>query len=152
MSGPIDKDNARFAAIAIQRWWQKWGRVRYPRARSLLVVAPAGSGKRDPAHLWNTEIHRLTMQTGLQIDACELPYGLSRWNGFENQFFLFAVTGPRHGQRNVEAAIVSTIRGTGSGIAPTFLMKLETSMAAGSRPGPGGNTFRLPAGTVWHTP
>jgi hypothetical protein len=46
----IDHDTATFAGRTIGRWWQKMGRPRYPRARSLLITADAGgsNGARTP--------------------------------------------------------------------------------------------------------
>ena len=38
----IDHDTASFAVRTIGRWWQKMGRPRYRRARSLLITADAG--------------------------------------------------------------------------------------------------------------
>lgn len=38
----INHDTASFAVRTIGRWWQKMGRPRYPRARSLLITADAG--------------------------------------------------------------------------------------------------------------
>jgi hypothetical protein len=38
----IDHDTASFAVRTIGRWWQRMGRPRYRRARSLLITADAG--------------------------------------------------------------------------------------------------------------
>jgi hypothetical protein len=38
----IDHDTASFAVRTIGRWWQRMGRPRYQRARSLLITADAG--------------------------------------------------------------------------------------------------------------
>src|SRR3546814_9952966 len=42
----IDHDTASFAVRTIGRWWQKMGRPRYRRARSLLITADARSEER----------------------------------------------------------------------------------------------------------
>ena len=47
MSVGIDHDTASFAVRTIGRWWQKMGRPRYRRARSLLITADAG-GRTGP--------------------------------------------------------------------------------------------------------
>ena len=44
----INHDTASFAVRTIGRWWQKMGRPRYPRARSLLITADAGGQQRPP--------------------------------------------------------------------------------------------------------
>ena len=38
----IDADTAAFAVESIRRWWQRLGKVRYPKADRLLITADCG--------------------------------------------------------------------------------------------------------------
>ncbi len=51
----IDHDTASFAVRTIGRWWQKMGRPRYRRARSLLITADAGGSNGARLRLWKTK-------------------------------------------------------------------------------------------------
>src|SRR3990170_3443815 len=55
----IDHDTASFAARTIRRWWQKMGRPRYRRARSLLITADAGGSNGTRVRLWKWELQQL---------------------------------------------------------------------------------------------
>jgi Rhodopirellula transposase DDE domain len=66
----IDHDTASFAARTIQRWWQKMGRPRYGRARSLLITADAGGSNGARVRLWKWELQQLANRTRLAITVC----------------------------------------------------------------------------------
>ena len=55
----IDHDTASFAVRTIRRWWQKMGRPRYGRARSLLITADAGGSNGPRVRLWKWELQQL---------------------------------------------------------------------------------------------
>jgi DDE family transposase len=85
----IDHDTATFATRTIGRWWQKMGRLRYPRARRLLVTADAGGSNGPRVRLWKWELQRLANRTGLAITVCHFPPGTSKWNKIEHRLFSF---------------------------------------------------------------
>src|SRR5437867_8126726 len=66
----IDHDTASFAVRTIGRWWQKMGRPRYRRARSLLITADAGgsNGARGRRGQW--EWQRLATRPRGAITVC----------------------------------------------------------------------------------
>jgi hypothetical protein len=83
----IDHDTASFAVRTIGRWWQKMGRPRYPRARSLLITADAGGSNGPRVRLWKWELQQLANRTGLTITTCHFPPGTSKWNTIEHRLF-----------------------------------------------------------------
>ena len=87
MSVGIDHDTASFAVRTIGRWWQKMGRPRYRRARSLLITADAGGSNGTRLRLWKWELQQLADRTGLTITTCHFPPGTSKWNTIEHRLF-----------------------------------------------------------------
>ena len=83
----IDHDTASFAVRTIGRWWQKMGRPRYRRARSLLITADAGGSNGARLRLWKWELQQLANRTGLTITTCHFPPGTSKWNTIEHRLF-----------------------------------------------------------------
>ncbi|MFQ5830970.1 MAG: ISAzo13 family transposase [Candidatus Methylomirabilia bacterium] len=101
----IDHDTASFAARTIRRWWQKMGRPRYRRARSLLVTADAGGSNGARVRLWKWELQQLANRTRLAITVCHFPPGTSKWNKIEHRLFSYISTNWR-GQPLVSLAVI----------------------------------------------
>ena len=85
----IDHDTAAFAVNTIRRWWTSTGRVDYPKAKALLIMADSGGSHGARVRLWKWELHRLACETGLTIHVCHLPPGTSKWNKIEHRLFSF---------------------------------------------------------------
>jgi len=85
----IDRDTAQFSVAAISAWWEQFGRVRYPKARKLVITADCGGSNGNRTRLWKTELQRLANETGLQISVCHFPPGTSKWNKIEHRLFSF---------------------------------------------------------------
>ena len=85
----IDHDTASFAVRTIQRWWQKMGRARYPRATSLMITADSGGSNSSRSHLWKWELQRFADKTGLTVHVLHFPPGTSKWNKIEHRMFSF---------------------------------------------------------------
>ena len=82
-----DHDTPEFAVASIRRWWQRMGRVAYPQARELLILADAGGSNGYRPRLWKTSLYRLAIETGLRISVCNFPPGTSKWNKIEHRMF-----------------------------------------------------------------
>lgn len=83
----ISHDTAQFAVAAIQRWWRRLGRKRFPKATRLLVTADCGGSNSPRTRLWRLELQRLADATGLIIEICHYPPGTSKWNKIEHRLF-----------------------------------------------------------------
>lgn len=83
----ISHDTAQFAVAAIERWWRKLGRKRFPKATRLLVTADCGGSNSPRTRLWRLELQRLADATGLIIEICHYPPGTSKWNKIEHRLF-----------------------------------------------------------------
>jgi Rhodopirellula transposase DDE domain len=106
----IDHDTATFAVRTIARWWQKMGRPRYRRARSLLITADASGSNGPRVRLWKWELQRLATRTGLAITVCHLPPGTSKWNKIEHRLFSYISRNWR-GQPLVSLAVIVNLIG-----------------------------------------
>ena len=83
----ISHDTAEFAVAAIQRWWSRMGRKRYPSAKRLLITADSGGSNSPRTRLWRWELQRLADETGLKLELCHYPPGTSKWNKIEHRLF-----------------------------------------------------------------
>jgi len=106
----IDHDTATFAVRTIGRWWQKMGRPRYRRARSLLITADAGGSNGTRVRRWKLELQRLATRTRVAITVCHLPPGTSKWNKIEHRLFSYISTNWR-GQPLVSLAVIVNLIG-----------------------------------------
>lgn len=85
----IDADTAAFAVESIRRWWQRLGKVRYPKADRLLITADCGGSNGARVHLWKRELQRFADQTGLAVTVVHFPPGTSKWNHIEHRLFAY---------------------------------------------------------------
>ena len=77
-----------FAVDSITDWWKRYGRVAYPEADELLILADCGGGNSSRAHAWKYHLqHRLCNQHGLKVTVCHYPPGASKWNPIEHHLF-----------------------------------------------------------------
>jgi len=83
----ISCDTAEFAVAAIERWWKRLGRKRYPFAKRLLVTADSGGSNSPRTRLWRWELQQLANRTGLKLELCHYPPGTSKWNKIEHRLF-----------------------------------------------------------------
>jgi hypothetical protein len=85
----IDHDTAAFAVQTIRRWWQEVGRVRYPKAKRLVITADGGGSNGFRLRLWKRELQRLANEIGIDIVVSHFPPGTSKWNKIEHRLFSF---------------------------------------------------------------
>ena len=85
----IDADTAEFAVESIRRWWQRLGKERYPKARTLTITADCGGSNGARVRLWKRELQRFADETGLGVTVAHLPPGTSKWNRIEHRLFAY---------------------------------------------------------------
>lgn len=83
----IDHDTSVFAVATIDKWWQQFGKEKYPDARRILITADGGGSNGHRPWLWKFELARLAKKTGLHITVCHYPPGTSKWNKIEHRLF-----------------------------------------------------------------
>lgn len=81
-------DTPEFAVNAIATWWQLHGRLHYPHARRLLILADSGgSNGARPRAFKKFLQERIADQYGLTVTVCHYPTGASKWNPIEHRMF-----------------------------------------------------------------
>lgn len=83
----ISSDTAEFAVAAIDRWWTKLGKARYPKAKRLLITADSGGSNSPRTRLWRVELQKFANKSGLVLELCHYPPGTSKWNKIEHKLF-----------------------------------------------------------------
>jgi len=81
-------DTPAFAAGNIARWWRQGGRLTYPHATELLILADSGGSNGARVRAWKYELQRQVVEPlGLSISVCHYPTGASKWNPIEHRLF-----------------------------------------------------------------
>jgi hypothetical protein len=82
------KDTPEFAVNAIARWWEQEGKLAYPQADKLLILADCGgtNGYRFRAWKLNLQV-KLCDAFKLTVTVCHYPPGCSKWNPVERRLF-----------------------------------------------------------------
>ena len=83
----VDHDTAEFAVESIRRWWRWMGRLRYPRAKRMLITADGGGSNGNRVRLWKVALQRLVNEIGIPVSVCHFPPGTSKWNKIEHRMF-----------------------------------------------------------------
>jgi hypothetical protein len=81
-------DTPEFAVVAITLWWEHIGRVVYPQASRLLILADAGGSNGCRPRLWKEPLQsQVSDRLGLHVTVCHYPTGCSKWNPIEHRLF-----------------------------------------------------------------
>ena len=81
-------DTPRFAVDCVVEWWMRFGRRRYPDARSILLLADNGGSNGPRCRAWKYELQRrLCDRFALKVTVAHYPPGASKWNPIEHKMF-----------------------------------------------------------------
>jgi hypothetical protein len=84
----ISNDTPEFATNAIARWWEQDGRLAYPRADQILILADCGGTNGFRHRAWKLNLEsKLCNDFGLTVTVCHYPPGCSKWNPVERRLF-----------------------------------------------------------------
>lgn len=78
-------DTAQFAADCIDDWWRKEGKVAYPQARELLMLADGGGSNGHRSRLFKASLQQFANDHGVAVTVCHYPTGASKWNPVEHR-------------------------------------------------------------------
>ena len=77
-----------FAVDVIARWWASRGRVWFPKADRLLILADSGGNNGCRPRLWKLRLQeQLADRFGLKVTVCHYPKGASKYNPVERRLF-----------------------------------------------------------------
>lgn len=84
----VSHDTPQFAVQALATWWARMGRMRYPQADHLLVLADNGGSNGSRARAWKIELQaRICNRFHISVTVCHYPPGTSKWNPIEHRLF-----------------------------------------------------------------
>lgn len=84
----IRHDTPDFAVDTIAQWWQYEGRLRYPQAHEIFILADAGGSNGWPCRAWKKALQdRICDPLGLAVTVSHYPPGTSKWNPIEHRLF-----------------------------------------------------------------
>lgn len=84
----ISHDTPDFAVDTIAQWWQHEGRLRYPQAHEIFVLADAGGSNASRSRAWKKALQdRICDPLGLTVTVSHYPPGASKWNPIEHRLF-----------------------------------------------------------------
>jgi hypothetical protein len=83
-------ETSEFAVDSIRMWWRKVGRLHYPDAKEVLILADCGGGNGYRVRLWKYQLQKAFCNPlGLKAKICHYPPGTSKWNPIEHRVFPF---------------------------------------------------------------
>lgn len=122
-------DTPQFAVDCIVCWWMTEGRLLYPAATKLLILADAGGSNGCRPRLWKLQLQaQLADCLALEVTVCHYPTGTSKWNPIEHRLFgPISINWAGKPLRTFEfmlAAIRGTVTDTGLLVKATLVDKL----------------------------
>jgi hypothetical protein len=84
-----NSDTSSFAVNSIKYWWKREGKIRYPKAKKLLITADCGGSNGYNRKLWKYELQQFADEDKIEIFVCHFPPGTSKWNKVEHRLFSF---------------------------------------------------------------
>ena len=84
----LSHNTPEFAVTAIARWWEAEGRVTYPGADEILILADGGGGNGARYRAWKLKLQELLCDRfGVKVTVCHYPPGCSKYNPVEYKLF-----------------------------------------------------------------
>lgn len=83
----LSHDTTQFACASVWRFWQRFGRSRYPTAKSILLTCDCGGSNSANKHIFKYDLQCLAGKIGLPIRIAHYPSYCSKYNPIERRFF-----------------------------------------------------------------
>ena len=80
-------DTSEFACDALENWWRRFGRDRYPQATSLLLLCDGGGSNNSRTYRFKADLQALVNRIGLPIRVAHYPPYTSKHNPIEHRLF-----------------------------------------------------------------
>ena len=88
------------------------GRVVYPKAEELLIIADGGGSHGSRTTLWKRALQQLAHDTGLNVAVSHFPPGTSKWNKIAHRMFAYITQNGRGRPLLTHEVIVNLIGST----------------------------------------
>lgn len=81
------KDTSEFCCECMRDWWMKHGRIHYPNASSILVLADGGGSNSSRHYIFKEDLQKLVDEIGVEIRMAHYPPYTSKYNPIEHRLF-----------------------------------------------------------------
>jgi hypothetical protein len=131
----IDHNTAAFAVESVRRWYNKEGKIFYPKAKHIMITADSGGANGNKVFQWKWELQKLANEIGLTIHVCHYPSGTSKWNKVEHKLFSFISKNWQGVPLQTYEVILGLIGGTTTKAGLQVTAELDTgTYALGQKP------------------
>jgi hypothetical protein len=84
----LSHNTPEFAVSVIARWWEAEGRLTYPSAEDILILADGGGGNGNRCRAWKWKLQELFCDRfWVRATVCHYPAGCSKYNPVEYRLF-----------------------------------------------------------------
>jgi hypothetical protein len=81
------KDTSEFCCECIKDWWMNYGKIYYPKASSILVLADGGGSNSSRHYIFKEDLQNLVNEIGIEIRMAHYPPYTSKYNPIEHRLF-----------------------------------------------------------------
>jgi len=61
------KETSEFACDCIKGWWERYGKIQYPKASSILITADGGGSNSSRHYIFKEDLQKLANEIGITI-------------------------------------------------------------------------------------
>jgi len=80
-------DTSQFACDCLLGWWQTYGKIGYPEARSILLLCDCGGSNNARHYIFKEKLQELVNKIGIEIRIAHYPPYTSKYNPIEHRLF-----------------------------------------------------------------
>ncbi len=80
-------DTSQFVCDNLREWWNEYGKVMYPNANSLLILADGGGSNSSRYYVFKQELKKLADDIEIEIRIAHYPPYTSKYNPIEHRVF-----------------------------------------------------------------
>ena len=115
-----------FAALSIEKWWDRVGAQQYPRAKEFFVTADAGGSNACKSVVFKHKLQEFCDRAGVSIHVSHFPPGTSKWNKIEHRLFSFITLNWRGRPLSSYEVVVALIAATSTAKGLRVNAELDT--------------------------
>lgn len=121
-----DHNTAEFAVESLRRWYNKEGKINYPKAKHIMITADSGSSNSSASYQFKWELQQLANKIQKTLHVCHFPPGTSKWNKIEHRLFSFISKNWQGVPLQTYEIILGLIEGTKTKAGLTVTAELDT--------------------------
>ncbi len=81
------KDTSEFGCECIKDWWVNHGKINYPLANKILILADGGGSNSSRHYIFKEDLQNLANEIGVEIRIAHYPPYTSKYNPIEHRLF-----------------------------------------------------------------